>query len=500
MKKILTPNQLHLVDQQTISKEGINSLELTKRASSAALIAMLEDYSELLKDPVVFVCGKGNNGADGLQIAKLLQQLGAKPLIYLLQSAEYSPDNLSSQKELAHILPFSLNDEIILPEHGFVVDCLFGFGLKKELDSSWGPLIDRINSFQGTVLSIDMPSGLASDTSLLVDSSCVQADKVYTFELPKWSLLMPENAKYVPAFRIVSIGLDQEAIQSMETQNYYLEMEDAQERIIPRSKFSHKGTYGHALIIGGSLGKMGAPLLCSKAAMRSGCGLLDVMVPQCGQLIVQTAYPEAMLIPDSGEEVLRDFNLSKTYQAIAVGVGMGQDEETIRGFGIFLQSLDQEQALVLDADALNILAKNPSWLPNLPKGTILSPHPKELSRLIGEWHNDEEKLARVKGFAQEHQLIVLIKGAHTAIICPDGTVYFNSTGNPGMATAGSGDTLTGILVGLLAQGMSSSDAAILGVYIHGYAADLAANELSEIAMLASDITAYLPKAWLDLQH
>lgn len=500
MKKILTPNQLHLVDQQTINKEGINSLDLTKRASSAALIAMLEDFTDLLKDPVVLVCGKGNNGADGLQIAKLLQQLGAKPLVYLLQSAEYSPDNLASQKSLADILPLNLTEEIILPEHGFIIDCLFGFGLKKELGSSWKPLIDRINSFQGTVLSIDMPSGLPSDTSLSVDSPCVHADKVYTFELPKWSLLLPENAKYVPAFRIVSIDLEQEAIQSMETQNYYLEKEDGQERIIPRSKFSHKGTYGHALIIGGSLGKIGAPLLCSKAAMRSGCGLLDVLVPQCGQSIIHTAHPEAMLLSDSGEEVLSDFNLPKTYQAIAVGIGMGQDEETIRGFDLFLQSLEQNQALVLDADALNILAKNPTWISNLPKETILSPHPKELSRLIGEWHSDEEKLLKAKEFAQRHQHIVLIKGAHTAIVCPDGSVYFNSTGNPGMATAGSGDTLTGILVGLLAQGMSSTDAAILGVYIHGYAADLAANELSEIALIASDIIRYLPKAWLELQR
>jgi len=495
MKKILSTSALKQLDQATIHNQEISSWELMERAAFAAFQAIIHDYPDILQAEVSILCGKGNNGGDGLAMARMMHGVGIKVQVFLLESVDYSADNQENQNLLDEFQKVTLNEHLVLNTFTYLIDCLFGFGLKKGLDHSWKYIIQQINDFEGTVLSIDMPSGLPVDFPMEEDPIVVEADWVYSFELPKLSFFMPQNGRFVPDFTLIPIQSDQASLEDLSSNYYYLEKEDIRKLLKNRSKFSHKGIYGHACIIGGSLGKIGAVILASRAALRTGCGLVSNLTPTCGHQILQISHPESMVIMDSGEENLRDFQLPQSYQAIAVGIGMGTSEETERGLGLFLQSLDKDQALVLDADALNLLALNPHWLGHLPENSILSPHPKELKRLIGEWDSDEDKLMKAVDFAIAHKVVLLIKGANTAVINSEGTVYFNSSGNPGMATGGTGDVLTGILAGLRAQGYTALEAALIGVYAHGLAGDLASAELSEEGMIAGDLINYLPKVW-----
>ena len=498
--KILNPSQLKYVDEQTIAKQAISSWDLMQRASATVVAALLEDYPDVLEKQVYILCGKGNNGGDGLAIAGLLKALGAAVEVYLVDAEQYSPDNVKNQEKLGDesIRKFNLEDRIHFEGDSMILDCLFGYGLNTALSSDWRSIIDQINTASAVRISVDMPSGLSCETHIAVDSPIVKADKVYTFQVPKLNLLLPEYGKFSKSFRILDIGLDADAMDEQETNMHYLPADSVRSLVPVRSKFSHKGTFGHALLIGGSYGKMGAVLLASKAALRTGCGLVSVGIPHCGTNIIQTAFPEAMVFADTAELTLRDFNFPTDLTAIGMGVGMGTDELTIRGFAIYLQSLAEDVRLVLDADALNILAQQESLLQALPENTILSPHPKELSRLIGAWDNDYEKLSKAKFFATEHQVYLIIKGANSVSVCPNGNLYFNSTGNPGMATGGTGDVLTGILTSLRAQGLSAKDAAVLGIYLHGLAGDLAVKDKGEASLIASDIIDHLAKAFQHL--
>lgn len=498
--KILNPSQLKYVDEQTIAKQAISSWDLMQRASATVVAALLEDHPDVLEKQVYILCGKGNNGGDGLAIAGLLKALGAAVEVYLIGAEQYSLHNLKSQEKLGYnsFRKFNLEDRIHFEDDSMILDCLFGYGLNTALSSHWRNIIDQINTACAVRISVDMPSGLSCETHIAVDSPIVKADKVYTFQVPKLNLLLPEYGEFSQSFSILDIGLDADAMDEQETNMHYLTADSVKSLVPVRLKFSHKGTFGHALLIGGSYGKMGAVLLASKAALRTGCGLVSGGIPHCGTTIVQTAFPEAMVFADTAELALRDFNFPTDLTAIGMGVGMGTDELTIRGFAIYLQSLAEDARLVLDADALNILAQQKSLLQALPSETILSPHPKELSRLIGDWDNDYEKVSKAKVFAAEHQVYLIIKGANSVLVCPDGNLFFNSTGNPGMATGGTGDVLTGILTSLRAQGLSAKDAAVLGIYLHGLAGDLAVKDTGEASLIASDIIDHLAKAFQHL--
>lgn len=498
--KILNPSQLKHVDEQTIANQAISSWDLMQRASATVVAALLEDHPDVLEKQVYILCGKGNNGGDGLAIAGLLKALGAAVEVYLVDAEQYSPDNVKNQEKLGDnsIHKFNLEDRIHFEDDSMILDCLFGYGLNTALSSRWRSIIDQINTASAVRISVDMPSGLSCETHIAEDSPIIKADKVYTFEVPKLNLMLPEYGEFVKSFRILDIGLDVDAMDEQETNMHYLTADSVKSLVPVRSKFSHKGTFGHALLIGGSYGKMGAVLLASKAALRTGCGLVSVGIPHCGTTIVQTAFPEAMVFADTAELTLRDFNFPTDLTAIGMGVGMGTDEQTIRGFAIYLQSLSEDARLVLDADALNILAQQESLLQALPAETILSPHPKELSRLIGAWDNDYEKVSKAKVFAAEHQVYLIIKGANSVLVCPDGNLYFNSTGNSGMATGGTGDVLTGILTSLRAQGLSARAAAVLGIYLHGLAGDFAVKDTGEASLIASDIIDHLAKAFQEL--
>lgn len=496
--KILNTQQLKEVDQETIQNEGISSWELMERASHMATSAILDDYSEEIKNSsIVVVCGKGNNGGDGLCIARILRESGYPVTICLIKSEDYSGDNLINQKMLDDIQYFELNEELDLPTEGFLIDCLFGYGLSSPLGEDWMEIIDQINEFPGRILSIDLPSGLMVDGIGENMNPIVCAEKVYTFQVPKLALLLPDNSDFVGEFELVNIGLDNYSINKQETSMRYVDSDMLDVLYRSRTKYDHKGTFGHVAIIGGSLGKIGSVLLASKSALKSGCGLVTAYIPRCGYQILQIGFPEAMVQLDSSEDLLVDFNVQGSFSAIGIGIGMGRNEETIRGFGIWLQSLEEDVKLVLDADALNILSEQEHLLRYIPKNSILTPHPKELRRLIGDWSNDLDKLEKARAFSKEYQIILIIKGANTSIINPSGEIYFNSTGNPGMATGGSGDVLTGIISSLLAQGYSAFDAAVLGVYIHGSAGDYAKDWVGETSLVATDIIEHLGSAFME---
>ncbi|MDM1292945.1 NAD(P)H-hydrate dehydratase [Sphingobacterium sp. N143] len=498
--KILSASQMNWVDGETIKDQGISSLDLMERAATRVFDQIRLAYPNLEQQVFYIFCGKGNNGGDGLVLARLLDQKQAHVRVYLIDTNNYSPANLSNQKRLpAHIIQkITPADLVVIPTDVIVLDCLFGYGLKQALDESWNGLISCINGSGATVYAVDMPSGLLADETTRPSAPIVKADLVYTFQAPKLGLLLPENQLWAKEFTVLDIGLSLNALEAVRMAYGYVDQQLLKSFYRKRQKFDHKGVFGHALIIGGSRGKMGAVQLALRAALRAGCGLASAYIPSCGCSSIQTAVPEAMVITDPQEDMISQLPNVDAYQSIGIGIGMGTDQNTRHALKKFILQAGRS-VLVLDADALNILAKEPDLWAFVPKGSLLTPHPKELSRILGNWQNDFEKIEKVKAFAAKYQLYVLIKGANSAMVMPEGDVYFNSTGNVGMATGGSGDILTGILTALLGQGYSSKEALIMGVYIHGRAADIAVQSIGVYSLLPSDIIGQLPAAFMELE-
>lgn len=497
---IYTAGQMKRVDEHTLAAQGISSWELMERAAQAAAKKLLVKFSD--EHPFVLICGKGNNGGDGLAIARLLYKAQRKVVVYLLEDTRYSSDNFQNQKLLSDTaIPihfFRKEDHWTIPDSAILVDCLFGYGLQHPLDPDWQPLIDMINKSE-TIVAIDLPSGLMSDEHTSPSDPVVQADYTYTFQTPKLALLLPENQDRAGSVTVLDIHLAMDIIPEKELLLHYIDEAFVQKIWKPRKKFSHKGIYGHALMVGGGYGKVGAIVLSSKAALRMGAGLVTVYAPQCAYQVVQTAFSEAMMLVDPAQDCLTEMPVTKSYQAIGIGMGMGQEPETVATFTGWLRAEGAVlPPLVIDADGLNILSQHQDVLHFLPRHSILTPHPKELERLIGSWYDDFGKLQSTREFAQLYQVIVLIKGAYTTVVMPDGRLFFNSTGNAGMATAGCGDVLSGMLTGLLAQGYTPEEAAIMGVWLHGKAGDLARLDLGMESLIAGDLIRYLPKALLQL--
>ena len=376
------------------------------------------------------------------------------------------------------------------------MDALFGNGLNRAPEGILATCIDQLNEADAYVVAIDIPSGLpaeVNDAEELDNRSIIEAAQTLTFQLPKKSFMHAECAAFTGAVRVIDIGLQPEFLTKLATHDFYITGTDAQSLHQPRSMFSHKGTYGHALIAAGSYGKMGAAILSSKAALRTGCGLLTTFIPKVGYTIMQTALPEAMVITDDEVFEVRNFPDVMLYHSVGVGPGIGESAYTQKGLLSWLNQL--HQPVVLDADALNLIAKHLTQHPDytFPQQCILTPHPKEFDRLAGRSMNSFERLHKQRVFAQQHQCIVVLKGAHTSIATPDGKTFFNSSGNPALATAGSGDVLTGIITSLLAQQYHPEHAALLGVYLHGVCADIWIEKGNE-TMIASDIIEMIPLA------
>lgn len=507
--KIFSATQIRAADAYTIQHEPVSSLQLMERAARACTEWLLRHYGPA--HPFYIFCGTGNNGGDGLAIARQLLVAGYKVYTYLLQySKNFSADYSANLVQLRQHYPDSIYeinaiaDFPDLPSSAIIIDAIFGTGLNRAIEGWTAGIVHRLNDLRNrhTIIAIDMPSGLLTDSSSR-HIPVVYAHHTLSFAFYKLAFMLPENAEKAGHVHILQIGLHPDYIAQTSTR-FHLADEDMMHTIYqPRQPFAHKGTYGHALLIAGSEGKIGAAVLSARACLRAGAGLLTCYVPQCGYTILQIAEPCAMCITDPHEQYNTHFDEvlqqrdAPTFHTIGIGPGLGTANATAGALERLLDTY--RQPMVIDADALNLLAHYPYLQQKVPAGSILTPHPKEFERLFGPSENDFERLALLSEKARQLQLYILVKGRYTAIGCPDGAVYFNSTGNPGMATAGSGDVLTGILTALLAQRYSPKAAVLLGTYLHGKAGDLAAAQLSQESMTAADIITYLGTAFLLLQ-
>lgn len=483
MRKIFDTQQIRNWDAYTIAQEPIASIDLMERASIAFTDRLLSLFSD--KDFTIF-CGKGNNGGDGLAIARMLVAMNRKVEVYVVDySAQASPDfvvNYDRLTSLTTIHPIkSLKDFPVIGQNCVVVDAILGSGTNRPVEGILKDVIQEINQSKLPIISVDIASGLYVSQPIARGNTIIQPDYTLTFEAPKLAFLMPQNQLYVGEWECLPIGLSKEYAQNTTTSFFWTDMVSLKKR----AKFSHKGTFGHALLAVGSYGSIGAAVLSAKACLRSGVGLLTTYIPACGYEIMQASVPEAMCQTDPAEKELSVCPDLEKYTVIGIGCGLGKSEKTKAFLKVLLRQV--KSPLVLDADALNIMAEEADMPALIPAKSVLTPHPKELQRLIGSWENDFEKLEKVKVFSQKYNCIVLVKGMHTAVVLPNQEVHFNSTGNPGMATGGSGDVLTGIITALIAQGYSSEEAAIIGVFKHGEAGDMAAQERGQMAMLPSDI-------------
>jgi hydroxyethylthiazole kinase-like uncharacterized protein yjeF len=380
----------------------------------------------------------------------------------------------------------------------WIVDAIFGSGLSKPVTGFTGEIIDYLNNTKAGVISIDIPSGLFADKSS-IDSGgkIIHADVTLSFEFAKKAFMYAENLPFVKEWEIMKINLHPDFVNSVERADYFLLKKDIQRLIKQRRKFDHKGRFGHALLISGSYGKMGAAVLASEACMRTGAGLLTTHIPKKGYHIIQTAIPEAMCSIDRSETSFSEVPNLDAYNAIGIGPGIGMNKETQTALKVLIQNTGLP--MLFDADAINILGENKTWLSFIPPGSIFTPHPKEFERLVGKSNNAFERDILQRQFSVKYGAFVVLKGYSTAISCPDGTCYYNSTGNPGMATGGSGDVLTGVILGMMAQGYTSLEACLAGTYLHGLAGDLASEDLGYEASLASDITGHIGYAYQVLQ-
>jgi len=502
--KIPSITQIRELDQVTISKQYSDSSELMEHAALTFVNWFVRYHPDTGLKLSIF-CGTGNNGGDGLAIARLLNEKFYNIEIYYCNIGTPSKDNITmlnkiperSGIKMKEITESSDLPKINLP--GIIIDAIFGTGLNRAVESYWARLLNHINSLGITTIAVDTPSGIWSNSKN--NDPIIRATQTLSFEFPKIQFLLPNFSTQVGEWHFESIGLDKASIESLEVNNFYITNEMAASILKPRKKYSHKGSYGHAILIVGKYGMYGAALLSGQASLRAGLGLLTVHIPESGYNILQTALPEAMV---SVDRHIYHFSTSpdlSKYNAIGIGCGLGIENLTKEAFKEILESelfikMDAPPALLLDADALNIIAADIALLAHLPKGTIITPHPGECERLFGVLGNDLKQIEKLKNVARKHEIYIVLKRAHTVIICPDQKCYFNSTGNPGMATAGSGDILSGIITGLMAQGYNPKEACILGVYLHGLAGDLAVEHLREQeALIARDIIEFMGKAF-----
>lgn len=503
--KIFTSAQIHELDKYTIDHEPIKSIDLMERAARVLTRAITERWPSTI--PIIVFAGPGNNGGDALAVSRMLIEQNYQVQTFLFNiTGHLSADCAENKKRLCDKKGRSLLTEITQefdPPHldsgMLIVDGLFGSGLNKPLAGGFASLVKYINASKADVVSIDVPSGLMTeDNTYNVSANIIRATQTLTLGQLKLSFLFPESQAYIGQLRILDIRLSREGMEKIES-NYTLMEEDiARQLIMQRDRFAHKGQMGSALIIAGCYGMAGASVLATKACLRAGAGKVTTHVPKRNVAIMQVAVPEAIVSIDREETSFTEGVATEDFQAVGIGPGLGTSEQT--AITLIAQLRRTQCPLVIDADALNILASRRAWLQQLPKGVIMTPHPKELDRMEGKCIDSFERLTKARELAERLQGYVILKGHHTAICMPDGHVVFNNSGNAGMATAGSGDVLTGIITGLLARGYERREACMLGVYLHGLAGDLAVRELGEESLIASDLIQYLPKAFVRLKN
>ncbi|MGC8750338.1 NAD(P)H-hydrate dehydratase [Hydrotalea sp.] len=488
--KLLSAAQLQEWDAYTIANTPIASIDLMEIAAKACTQWILKQ--PFLKQPIYIFCGKGNNGGDGLAIARLLHEAGFTPKVFIAEFGKPGTDNFQENLHRLHVLGIPIqyiSSENLLPpipDESIVIDALLGVGLNKPLSGLYALIAAHINTVNAIVIAIDVPTGMYIDQHT-ESTNIVKANYTLTIQCAKLCFLIPENAAFFGQVQILDIGLHPAYLSTIDTNLQLTELEDIQQCIHTRDTFSHKGQFGHALIIAGSEEKMGAAIMATGAALRSGTGLVTAQIPQSGATALNICYPEAMLLLRSN--IIDNLN---HYTAIGIGPGLGVNDASQQILFNLISHF--KQPMVIDADALSILAENTEWLGLLPNESILTPHPKEFDRVFGKCANDFERLHKALALTQQYPLTIVLKGHHT-LIAHQGKGFFNTTGNAGLAKGGSGDVLTGIITALLAQKYEPCIAARLGVYLHGTAADLALETEAEESLIATQVIAYLGKAW-----
>lgn len=502
--KIFTSTQIHELDKYTVEHEPVSSIDLMERAAEAVAGVIAGKWDS--RTPVVVFAGPGNNGGDALAVARMLAEQGYGVEAFLFNISNHlSEDCMTNRKRIRECRRMKGFTEVTMqfdpPEldaSTLVIDGLFGSGLNKPLAGGFASLVKYINQSPAQVVSIDIPSGLMpEDNTYNISANIIRADLTLTLQHKKLSFMFADNQQYIGKLQILDIRLSQEFIQKTEAQYTILTESTIRKRLRPRGDFAHKGIMGSALIIAGSYGMAGASILATRACLRSGAGKVTVHTPRKNYGIMQTAVPEAVMQMDHEETYFSEAVDSGDFDAVGIGPGLGTQENT--AIALISQLRRAQCPVVIDADAINILANHRAWIQQLPKGIIMTPHPREFERMNGMACNgDYERLYKAQELAQHLQAYIVLKGHYSALCLPNGRIIFNSTGNSGMATAGSGDVLTGIITGLLARGYSRPDACCIGMYLHGLAGDLAARSLGKESLIAGDIIDYLPQAFLSL--
>ncbi len=499
--QIFTGTQIQDWDKYTIEHEPIHSIDLMERASKALTEAITKRWDNTRK--FVVLAGPGNNGGDALAVARMLAERDYNVDAFLFNTTGRLSNEctqnmklLRNSKQIRNFTEVKQNFEPPqLDEQTTVIDGLFGSGLNKPLQGGFASLVKYVNASSAYVVSIDMPSGMfTEDNTENIRQNIMRADLTLTLQQKKLAMYLADNDPYLGEVEVVNIGLSEEYVRRTPATYHLLEGKSTAHLLRPRAKFSHKGTMGHALLFAGSYGMAGAAILAAKATLRSGAGKLTVHTPLCNNDILQVSVPEAILQHDAEDTFFSHNADTEDFDAVAIGPGIGQNEDT--AIALMSQIRRTQCPMVLDADALNILAQHKTWLNQLPADLILTPHPAEFDRLMGRVSNgSHDRLAKARKMAEDRKAYIILKGHYSALCCPDGETIINSTGNAGMATAGAGDVLTGIITGLLARGYTRRAACILGMYLHGLAGDIAAEELGEESLIASDIIQMLPKAF-----
>jgi NAD(P)H-hydrate epimerase len=502
--KLFNVDQIRAWDKYTIDKEPIESIDLMERAANQLCYWITKRYDT--DTAFLIIAGPGNNGGDALALARMLAKKEYYKIIVVLCKIgpKLSPDceiNLYrlTKQDRTKIIELNPNDTLpTIDQDQIVVDGLFGSGLSRPVEGYWAKLIEHINEKAKEIIAIDIPSGLFADkNSTSLSKTIIKANNTLSFQVPKLAFLMAENYKHIKNWHVLNIGLLDAYRKTEASKIHLLQQDDVKRLLQTRKPFDHKGTFGHAFLIAGAYQKTGAAILAAKACLRSGVGLLTIHVPESAYTIMQTAVPEAMLFIDESEMKYCDTEMQKQFSAYGMGPGIGRKSSMQEALQKLMEN--NQAPLVLDADALNILADNPELLKKLPEHSILTPHPGEFDRLTKKHNSSEERWCTQIEFAKKHHIVVVLKGAYTSIVSPEGETWFNPTGNPGMATAGSGDVLTGIILSLLAQKYEPLNAAKVGVYMHGLAGDLATNTLGQEALIASDMISHLGPAFIKIK-
>lgn len=496
--KILTAKQIQDCDQYTIKNEPVASIHLMERAAQACVDWISENCNHH-RNFAIF-CGTGNNGGDGFAIAKMLYLKGFDIDVFTNCKGKFSPDAHVNFKALKEISGITLRDFKDAAGYRFdnrtvIIDAIFGTGLSRPAEGDVRNLIAMLNDKTNLKISIDLPSGLFADHIFSEGSTVFKADYTLSLQFWKKTFLHPETGKYTGKVHILDIRISDDCIAEARTDDFVIH--DMVKNIFRlRDDFSHKGTYGKAIIAGGSYGKMGAAVLAARSCLRSGAGLTFVSAPKCGYEIIQTAAPEALFL-EAGTDYIDRFGPDEK-AVFGIGPGLGTHEKTAESFLLFLRTYSRP--LVLDADALNIISEHPGSVELIPEKSLITPHPKEFERLFGKTENSFERLQLAKTKARELNVYIILKDHHTQVVTPEGKVFYNITGNSGLAKGGSGDILTGILTSLLAQQYTEEQAAILGVWFHGRAAEYASERCSKESVLPTDVIEAFGNVFEELNH